>query len=570
MKKFLLSAIALVTAGAAYAGWSNDPANPVSIFPTGTISYATEVKAGPDGDVWAMIYHPNLSQAGDEYDTANVVYEYRLQHFDKDGNPTFPDEGMLLCDYKNWSYTVVNDYMHIDSEGNCILVVNDCRNSAERAKSYTAYKVAPDGTLLWGEDGVAVSDPLKPADLAAIMKIIELEDHSYVFAWMEYPNENDGASYVCMQRISNSGKAQWDLKTSTINDAVTGYPFLVNSGDNTFILVYTRTASNVVYARKLDFECESVWGKDVRIYRGGWGTTPLHTNLHVTSSGDGGALISWCDDRQALNIESPYLSYVTADGQLGFSGVSDEADCKLAYCDYRCLNVYATPAADGSCFYAIWRVLASSSQSHQAIAIQKVSKTGELLWGDEAKELSPVKECSLGYLSILPAGESGACGFWGEYLDYNDQRCMASRFDGDGNYVWADEIISISAPGVKTASLETQPIPGSKSWLANWTVSGATSADGSTYVMTIVNEDGTLGIPGVGVKEAGMQNQPLAYNGRSIVTTLADGTPVNIYNAAGALVSSVKAVAGQAAVALPPGLYIAEAPGETSLKFVVK
>ncbi|MDE5922315.1 MAG: hypothetical protein K2G79_02355, partial [Muribaculum sp.] len=95
-------------------------------------------------------------------------------HFDADGNPTFPAEGLLLCDYANWSYTVVNEYLMVDHEGNAIVVVHDCRNSSAKGKSYTAYKVNAKGEMLWGEDGVAVSDPLKPASFSAFMSMVEL------------------------------------------------------------------------------------------------------------------------------------------------------------------------------------------------------------------------------------------------------------------------------------------------------------------------------------------------------------------------------------------------------------
>lgn len=571
MNKFLLASAMVCTAGAAMAAWSNDPAQPVDIFPEGTISYATRVLPGPEGDAWAMVYHPNLRNAGGETDIDNVVYEYRLQHFDKAGNPTFPEEGMLLCDYKNWSYTVVNDYLLVDSDGNCIVVVNDCRNSSDRGKSYTAYKVAPDGTLLWGEDGVAVSDPLKPTNLAVMMNIIELEDHSYVFAWAEYSdNYDDTSSVVCLQRLNKDGVAQWDLSKSTINDVVAGYPFLVNSGDNTFILVYTRTASNIVYARKLDFECENVWGKDVRIYRGGWGTTPIHTNLHVTSSGDGGALISWCDDRKAINIESPYLSYVTSDGKLGFSGASDEADCKLAYKDNRCLNVYAAPAPDGSCFYAIWRELCSSSQSVQCVSMQKISKTGEILWGDEAKPLFPEKTCSLGYLSLQPAGQSDACAFFQEYKDYNEQVCYASRFDADGNFVWPDNYLAISVPGHKCASLESAVMPGQNAWLANWHDEGTTDDKTNTYQMTRVNEDGTLGLPSDGLTNLKSENSTVYFLDNAIYAPGHEGETVKIYDATGAYACSSRVSEGKAVVSLAPSLYVAVLPGAQSIKFICK
>ncbi len=565
MNRMLLLGAALLTAGTALADWGTDNESPIAIFPSGTGSYATEVKAAPDGSVWAMIYHPNLKEAESEMDIDNVIYEYRLQHFDAQGNPTFPAEGMLLCDYSNWSYTVVNDYLMVDSDGNAIVVVNDCRNSAEKYKSYTAYKVTPEGELLWGEDGVAVSDPVKPAEFAAFMSMVELEDGSYVFAWQEM--DKTGASHIYMQRLSHDGKAQWDIDKLAMTDEVTGYPYLVNSGDNTCIMVYGRTASAVLYARKLDFEGENVWGKDTRIYRGGWGSIPLQTILNVTSSGDGGVLVSWTDDRNGEMIESAYVSYVTSDGKLGFAGQSDEGDVKLCYDGWRCFSVNTIPAADGSCFYSIWR-RTDNDQNYEAIMMQKISRSGDLLWGDEAKELLPTAITTLSYLSQQQAGESDACAFYEVYRSYFDQQCYAARFNNEGEFVWADEIIELSENGRQAASLKSQPYqPGS--YLCTWTDGGTSAEDkATTYLMTGLNDNGTFGIPDAGVESTVSDNAAaLSFDGYALHGI--DGASVKVYTATGALVATYTLKGGVAKVNLPAGFYVAAAYGHT-VKFVVK
>lgn len=566
MNRMLLLGAAMLTAGTALADWGTDNQSPIAVFPSATRSYATEIKAAPDGSVWSMIYHPNLRDAEDEYDTQNVVYEFRLQHFDADGNPTFPAEGLLVSDYLNWSYTVVNDYLMVDHEGNAIVVVHDCRNSSAKGKSYTAYKVNAKGEMLWGEDGVAVSDPLKPAGFSAFMNMVELEDGSFVFAWQEMDG-GSSAPHIYMQRLSSDGKAQWDIDKVAMTDEVTGFPYLVNSGDNTCIMVYGRTSSSVLYARKLDFEGESVWGKDTRIYRGGWGSVPLQTVLNVTSSGNGGVLVSWYDDRFSENIESPYLSYVDTDGKLGFAGQSDEADVKLCYDGWRSFNICSVPAADGSCFYSVWR-RTDGPQNYQGVKIQRISLTGELMWGDDAKELQPVQRASMGYISLQPAGESDACAFFEIYRTYFDQQCYASRFDKDGAYVWADEIIELSENGRKAAGLASQPFVDG-SYLCTWDDGGTSETDSDiTYVMTRLNDDGTFGVPDTGVENTVADTEAnFGYNGSSLYGP--DGAKARVFTAAGAHVADYILAGGSATVNLPAGFYVASAAGQT-VKFVVK
>ncbi|MDE5922314.1 MAG: hypothetical protein K2G79_02350 [Muribaculum sp.] len=380
-------------------------------------------------------------------------------------------------------------------------------------------------------------------------------------------DSGSGASHIYMQRLSSDGKAQWDIDKLAMTDEVTGYPYLVNSGDNTCIMVYGRTSSAVLYARKLDFEGESVWGKDTRIYRGGWGSVPLQTILNVTSSGNGGVLVSWSDDRLSENIESAYISYVDTDGKLGFAGQSDEADVKLCYDGWRCFNVCSVPAADGSCFYSVWR-RTDGPQNYQSVMMQRISLTGDLMWGDDAKELQPLQLASMGYISLQPAGESDACAFFEIYRSYFDQQCYASRFDKDGAYVWPDEIIEISENGRKAASLASQTyIDGS--YLCTWDDGGTSETDkATTYMMTRLNDDGTFGMPDTGVESTVADTEAsFGYDGSSLYGP--DGAKARVFTAAGAHVADYILAGGSATVNLPAGFYVASADGQT-VKFVVK
>ena len=568
MKKTLLLASLIGISASAYAGWGTGIDEPTAMFPTGTNSYATDVVATSDGGVWTMVYHPNLRNAESEYDTSHVVYEYRIQYFDAEGNPRFPEEGLLVSDYANWSYTVVNQYMGVDNDGNLILSVIDCRNSADNRRSYTAYKISPDGTFLWGGDGVAVSDPMEPSQFAATMKFVTLEDNSTVFAWSQF---GDGETQrIHMQRLSADGKQQWPKDMVADTKEETSYPYLVNSGDNTFIMVYAKTPSMVLYARKMDFDGESVWGSDVRIYRGGWGSIPMHTLVDVKPSNNGGVLVAWCDDRANTQIEWAYLSYVTPDGKLGFAGASDEADCKLSYADVRKFNVAVVAAEDASCFYAVWRVT-SGSQTYQGMQMQKITLEGECLWGDEGKELYPfTDEASLGYVSLCEADDNGACAFFQTYHSYYDQRCLAARFDASGEFVWPDSYVYLSRPGRKSAGLMSQPYGKDGSWLVDWS-DGGTSADDKdeTFLMMVLNEDGTLGADDSGVSEVAADVAwTLCFDGRALCAPVADGTTATLYDAAGIRVASAVFAGGKAPVALPGGLYVAKV-GEKSVKFAL-
>lgn len=566
MKRLLTTA---TLAAAALSGWAWSDAGAITAFPAGTVNYGCETKACPDGTFWSVMYYPNLKSASSEEDIANVVYEYRLQHFDAEGNITFSEPmGKLISDYHNLSYTVVNQYLLADVDGNAIVAVADCRNSSGSGRSYTAYKIAPDGSMLWGDEGVPVSDPAKPAGVSASMSMVQLEDKSVVFAWTECPSGSMD-SYIRMQRISADGQPQWDVNTAGIPTEVASYPYLVNSGDNTFIMVYAKTASQILTATKLDFECEKVWGKEVRVYRGGFGSIPLHTNIDVTSSGDGGVLIGWCDDRANTRIESPYLSYVSPEGKLAFLGASDEGDVKLSYEGWRCFNIASCPASDGSGFYVTFRIT-DADQRFQGVMMQKVNKQGELLWGDNAAAVEPVEmDKSYGYLSVQPAPEGGACAFYQEYRSWYDQQAYAKRLDADGGTVWNPVRTEINPAGRLSSQLLSQPMPGKEAWLCTWQ-DGGSDPDNSVHsdCINLVFTNGAVGTENNAVVELKADSR-LRYTDGQLSAPVSDGTRVNVYNADGRTVARTAFAGGCATLRLPAGFYIAEVDGR-SCKFAVR
>ena len=411
MRKFTLS-LCMATALASFANWTD---NPQLLYPVGTLDYANEIATASDGSVWNLIYHPNLL-SGDEFDIPNVKYEYMLQRYDSEGNPQFPGElGLKISDYNNISYTMVNQYLFVDRDGNAIVAVSDARNSSDKLLTYTLYKISPDGEFLWDEDGVAL-DPTNSYGIVAGMRMTQIEDGSYVVAWMHSTKDSSSSMLeVELQRVSADGRLLWDPSEVRLASASTSYsyPYVVSAGDNQVILVYARGGNMDLYARKLDFDGSLAWANDVLIYSGGWGSIPLWTKLTVLPSGDGGVLLSWNDDRNFTQKESAFMSYVTTNGKLGFAGASPTGDVKLGYSLYKAFNCVCLPDPSGDGFLAAWRET-DMNQMWSQIVVQKVSKTGELLWDEDGVVIStPIEESMVtySYISLYPGLEGQSAVF---------------------------------------------------------------------------------------------------------------------------------------------------------------
>lgn len=447
----------------AYGQWIENQGIP--IVTEGTSIYDNKTVVGKDGTTYFLGYCPNLKEAEDEYDTDNVVYEYRLQAIDKNGVRKFGDLGLLISDYPNRSYCVVNDYLYLDKEGNIIVVVFDARaHEYEDLMGAYAYKISPEGEMLWGEDGVLLGNG---RDLVAAMRMVELADGSIVFAWMRSHGQ---LLAIDLQRISAKGVPQWEPTEVGLNDETVTYqyPYLVDAGMNQFILVYAKGGAQDLYARKMDFDGTSVWSEDTRIYRGGWGSIPLWTILDVKPSGDGGVILGWNDDRSMTNIETAYMSYVTKDGEIGFSGASDNGDVKLNYSEFRNFNckVMADPAGDG--FLAFWRET-SEGQSWQRMVMQKVSKEGELLYGDEGVMIADFEETNFGYNSIQPGNEGEAALFYmRQNAGYGDVDVLYITFKTETGEFLMEEPHRLIAGTQERSSMTSHVCQEEGFWILKW------------------------------------------------------------------------------------------------------
>ena len=378
MKKTLLIVVAAVLSCiSAVAQWNSNNAVNMLAWPEGKSYYSNEMKMAPDGSVWLAVNHPSVNGVATS-----------LQLFDANGNKKFA-EPLLVSDYPSRTWTSCSQILFVDRDGNAIVAVYDWRMGATDFEGYTVYKVSPEGEFLWGEDGITLEGE-NVYDLVAAMSICQLADGSYVFAWMHNRDGNFNMMSIEMQRISAEGEMLWNAEDVRLYDETSNYmyPYVIDGGNNQVIMLYAKGSSQDLYARKLDFDGSTVWNKDTRIYNGGWGSIPIWTILDVHPTGDGGFIVSWNDDRFYTEIESAYMAYVKSNGELGFSADNGQI---LGLAGWRSLHVksYYDKASDS--FYAIWNEC-SSSQSWSRMVGQRISKEGDLLWGENAVELKPMEQ----------------------------------------------------------------------------------------------------------------------------------------------------------------------------------
>ncbi len=182
-----LLSVSLWCAASAHAQWVDDPAVNTPV-----------VQSSGDQDVIKLAVAPDASSWVGWFDFQPGGIEVRVQRLDAGGNATFPAAGLLVSDHPQDTFVVDWD-LRADAAGNCMLTFVDIRAGGDF--DVYAYLIAPDGTFLWGPDGVAVSDN---AEFEADPRIIQNTLGDYLVVWPRF--DVDPGLYV--QRIDASGAIQ--------------------------------------------------------------------------------------------------------------------------------------------------------------------------------------------------------------------------------------------------------------------------------------------------------------------------------------------------------------------------
>ncbi len=170
--------------GTASAQWTDDPMLNTSVVQSPLDQTVIKLGVGADGASWIGWF---------DFQPGGI--EVRVQRLGSDGSPTLAPAGLLVSDHPQNTFVVDWD-LRVDSSGNCMLAFVDIRMGGDF--DVYAYLIAPDGTMLWGADGVTVSDN---ADFEADPRIIQNSDGDYLVVWPRF----DSAAGLYMQRISPAG-----------------------------------------------------------------------------------------------------------------------------------------------------------------------------------------------------------------------------------------------------------------------------------------------------------------------------------------------------------------------------
>ncbi|MDO9576360.1 MAG: FlgD immunoglobulin-like domain containing protein, partial [Candidatus Cloacimonadales bacterium] len=466
MKKSVLFVLFVLALGCLSAQWSSDPLENNAICDLTGEQAIPKVVNGPTGDTY-IGYFSN--------DSGN--YDVRLQRLDSQGNELWAHNGILISD--NPAMTWLTDWdMTVDQDNHAVLAFQDIRNAGNN--NVYAYRIAPDGTFVWGSDGLELSNTTA-FDVSP--KLAVTSTGNIVVAWQ-------AETISILQKIAPDGTLLWGttgITISSVNTISWPQPFTV---DNDEILVKYFDDSGPAWAptrhcfmQKYDTDGNAVWATPTVVSNAG-GITAWTQVFNIISDENNGCFITWHDSRGGGTISYPFTQHVNADGSVAFTANGVQLSTETNRQNFYPESVYNAVSNELTIYWS----QTDGDQNNHGITGQKLDAGGALLWSANGQNIIPVSA-----LYVLPfavrAAEDDVIIIYEEFADAVNEYVKAMRLDSDGNFVWPGDAVTMCSVLSSKVHSEASQFAQNQ-FIAAWEDDRNGSSD---IIAQNINFDGTLG-----------------------------------------------------------------------------
>ena len=414
--------------------WTDDRnANDLNIYAAkvtaeGTLPWGEGVNGIPicmaDGCQRAVTICAELSSGGiyctwlDERVQSN--WKRYIQRIDGSGSIVWQADGVLFCDaHYSDSYTRMASSMNGEIQDGAVLVWNDVRVNGFVNEVY-AQKVNPDGTALWGENGVRVCGDAGPAGLGNTRdasRIISDLAGGAIINWNDTRHSNNNICQYDLYaaRLNSSGTNLW----SECGELIAGGRVGQYSG--TITISETASAVDIIYTDESATGSGDLKHQRVALNDGSLLLEPANNLLsgiegdigdpHVISMSGDRAAIVWEDHRGHCLGKAIYYQIVDSDGaaELPLHGSMIAPDNTGGMEYYQSQPALASDGNGG--FFVTFMDLRTGVKVNR---LTRISSTGQI-----ASDLAGVivHEAELDQISALtcPDGDGGCYVAWSEY-----------------------------------------------------------------------------------------------------------------------------------------------------------
>lgn len=287
------------------AQWAGPGVNTPARTGTGLDAATPLTSAGPDGSTYISWF-----------DNQPGGYQLRMQRLDVNGYRMWSDAGLLVSDHPQNSALFRYD-LKTDHSGNAVVAFQDERSGQ---LDIVAYMVSPTGDMLWGADGIALTDAGAAQGLGPV---IGFSGNNVVIAW----NANDGGSakWIPYQLISPEGVPQWAAPHQVIGTAKYSRPKVVSTFDG-FLLFYVEETGNFpfisnMYVQRFDSTGTALWAQPTHVSSK---TISVFYFPQPVSDGHNGMYLAFTTSNpDNATLSDVYLQRVKGDGST-WSGTGTE------------------------------------------------------------------------------------------------------------------------------------------------------------------------------------------------------------------------------------------------------
>ena len=467
----VLCALALMLSAGAWAQWSSDPAQNLALSNIPGADQVQPKLLPQPNNTWSVSWFNNNPN-----DPPPHGYDVYYQYLSANGNEQLPHDGVQVA---KLTLSSTEDYgLAVDNSGTAIIAFLDDRRNPSNPQ-VTAAKVSRTGGLLWGPNGIALTnDPGSHND----PKVTVTSDGFIVVGWTN-------GSVIQLQKLTTSGLPLWIGQTALGRGKIiqeSGYNYTLadlHAADNGSVIIsWVRNhgfGSNAyLYAQKISPSGDQVWASPAHVFDGGslqFGEFP-----YFISDGAGGAIFSWYSNSPSLQV---YAQHILANGTEAFphNGSVGSTNAQRVRVSP---SVSYNPSTQET--FLFWTEQ-NSLQSMAGVFGQKFNSAGTRQWTDTGLSIVPLNNDSENWVENVQTG-SGALVFWNDSPGFGSGTIQAIKLDGSGNTVCAQFPVSTASADKFRLAAAIAP-----SGLAALAWEDDRNGENDIYIQN-VNPDCTLGI----------------------------------------------------------------------------
>jgi len=412
------------------------------------------------------------------FDNRSGAYAVYLQRLDAAGVEQWPHNGILVSANPQ-STSLVDWDLICDRLDHCVLTFTDTRAGGDL--DVYAYRIAPNGTFVWGSNGIALSNN---GDYEPSPRVCETSGGLFAFCWA-----NTVTATIQYQLVYAHGTPIYPGSGYSIaadTGATPGFCRIATADSNGYVISWVRTTAFTgnkhVHAQKFGPGGNAMWNGGTRIAVFDGGSVPIAHEPRLLPDGSGGAVFAW--HFAVGNLFACRVQRVLGNGTEAFP--HDGVDVSTSGNSKFDPAIVWQPGTQE--VFAVWNER-NIGQTTWGIFAQKLDATGARQWGSGGVTLMPIDTVVKFAPVAARFGPSGiTAAVLEESLGIQQKKVWLFGRDGTGAALWPGVAACTVASDKLRLNLGTTP---SGTSLLAWTDKRVDAGD---VIAQAVDAAGQLGV----------------------------------------------------------------------------